>query len=136
MSAVAADFNSETCGGMCLKVLSRSGKVLFRRCLNNKNFAKAFTVEMDAIRREEGDEIDELVPKFQDFTFSELESTELQKLKAKKLSATAYFKAQKAYLHIDIYTLCEDGVIKFDDEKIVLRNGSMKLFLRVRTHFP
>ena len=91
---------------------------------------------MDAIRREEGDEIDELVPKFQDFTFSELESTELQKLKAKKLSATAYFKAQKAYLHLDIYTLCEDGVIKFDDEKIVLRNGSMKLFLRVRTHFP
>ena len=121
---------------MCLKVLSRSGKVLFRRCRNNKNFAKAFTVEMDAIRRRGGNEIDELVPKFQDFTFSELESTELEKLKTKKLSATAYFKAQKAYLHLDIYTLCEDGVIKLDDEKIVLRNGSMKLSLRVRTHFP
>ena len=136
MSAVAADFNGETCGGMCLKVLSRSGKILFRRCRNNKNFAKAFTVEMDAFWRDDGYEIDDLVPKFQDFTFAELESTELQNLKAKKLSATAYFKVQKAYLHLDIYTLCEDGAINFDDDQIVLRTGSMKLFLRVRTHFP
>ena len=136
LSAVAADFIGETCGGMCMKVLSSSGKVFFRRCCNNKSFAKAFTVEMDVIRRENGKRKDDLVPKFQDFTIGELNSDMLQGLKAMKLSATAYFKAQKAHLHLDIYTLCENGPITFGDDEIVLRTGSMKLFLRVRTRFP
>ena len=136
LSAVAADFIGETCGGMCMKVLSSSGKVFFRRCCNNKSFAKAFTVEMDVIRRVNGKRIDDLVPKFQDFTIGELNSDMLQGLKAMKLTATAYFEAQKAHLHLDIYTLCENGPITFGDDEIVLRTGSMKLFLRVRTRFP
>ena len=67
LSAVAADFNGETCGGMCIKVLSRSGKVLFRRCRNNKNFVKALTIEMDTIWLGKTREIEDLVPKFQIF---------------------------------------------------------------------
>ena len=91
---------------------------------------------MDVIRREDGKPNDYLVPKFQDFTIEELKSAVLQNVKAMKLSATAYFEAQKAHLHLDIYTLCQNGVIKYGDDEIVLRTGSMKLFLRVRTHFP
>ena len=136
LSAVAADFNGKTCGGMCIKVLSRSGKVLFRRCRNNKNFVKVFTIEMDTIWLGKTREIEDLVPKFQDLTITKPKSAVLQNVTAMKLSATAYFKAQKAHLHLDIYTLCQDGAIKFDDDEIVSRNRSMKLFLRVRTHFP
>ena len=121
---------------MCIKVLSRSGKVLFRRCRNNKNFVKVFTIEMDTIWLGKTREIKDLVPKFQDFTITKPKSAVLQNVTAMKLSATAYFKAQKAHLHLDIYTLCQDGAIKFDDDEIVSRNRSMKLSLRVRTHFP
>lgn len=136
LSTVAADFTGETCGGMCMKVFSRSGKILFRRCCNNKDFAKAFTVEMDVIKRADGKEIDDLVPKYQDFTIGELKPAVLQNVKAMKLSATAYFEAQKAHLHIDVYTLCQNGAIKFDDDEIVLRTGSMKLFLRLENYTP
>ena len=52
-----------------------------------------------------------------------------------KLSAKTHFKARKAYLCVDICILCHNGTIKFDDDEIEMKNGSMKLFLKVRTHF-
>ena len=76
-------------------------------------------------------------PKAQDFTMANLnKSTVLHGLKAMKLSAKAHFKAQKANLHVDIYILCQNGTIKFDDDEIEMKNGSLKLFLKVNNHFP
>ncbi|XP_027054461.1 skeletal aspartic acid-rich protein 2-like [Pocillopora damicornis] len=140
LSAFAADFNDKTCGGMCMKVLRRSGKVLFRRCRNNKAFARAFTVEMDVIKQlgANGKEIGKnrsINPKAQDFTMANLnKSTVLHGLKAMKLSAKAHFKAQKANLHVDIYILCQNGTIKFDDDEIEMKNGSLKLFLKLENY--
>ena len=125
-----------------MKVLRRSGKVLFRRCRNNKVFARAFTVEIDVIKQlgANGKEIGKnrsINPKAQDFTMAKLnKSTVLHGLKAMKLSAKAHFKAQKANLHVDIYILCQNGTIKFDDDEIEMKNGSLKLFLKVNDHFP
>ena len=125
-----------------MKVLRRSGKVLFRRCRNNKNFTRAFTVEMDVIKQlgANGKEIGgkrSINPKAQDFEMTKLnKSAVLHGLKAVKLTAKAHFKAQKANLDVDIYILCQNGTIKFDDDEIVMKNGSLKLFLKVHTHFP
>ena len=141
LSAFAADFSDTACGGMCMKVLRRSGKVLFRRCRNNKAFAKAFTVEMDVIKQLGANGTDmgknrSIDPKAQDFTMEKLnKSAVLQGLKAMKLSAKAHFKAQKANLHVDIYILCQNGTIKFDDDEIEMKTGSMKLFLKVHNHY-
>ena len=56
-------------------------------------------------------------------------------LKAMKLSAKTHFKARKAYLCVDIYILCQNGTIKFDDDEIEMKTGSMKLFLKVHNHY-
>ena len=86
---------------------------------------------MDTIWLGKTREIEDLVPKFQ---ISEIRC--VAKRDCNEAPRHGLAKAQKAHLHLDIYTLCQDGAIKFDDDEIVSRNRSMKLFLRVRTHFP
>lgn len=139
--ALANDFNGTTCGGMCVKVLGRSGKVLFRRCRNNTSFANAFTVELDDMKQygANGREIKggRSVGNFktQDFTVGTLnKSAVLQGLKAMKLSLTANLRAQKANLYVDLYVICENGTIKFDEDEIAMKNGSLKFFVKVHPH--
>lgn len=140
-SAFSADFNKKTCGGMCMKVLRRSGKVLFRRCRNNTSFANAFTVELDDMKQygANGKEIKggRSVSNFktQDFTVGTLnKSAILQGLKVMKLSLTANLRAQKANLYVDLYVICENGTIKFEEDEIAMKNGSLKFFVKLENY--
>lgn len=138
-SAEAADFNGNTCGGMCMKVLRRSGKVLFRRCRNNKNFDNAFTIEMENVKQlgANGNEIGRRRFAFQtrDFTHGKLnKSATLQNLKAVKLSVKAHLEGQMADLHVDLYILCQNGTIKFGDDEMEMRNGSLKFYLKLENY--
>lgn len=140
-SAFSADFNKDTCGGMCMKVLGRSGKVLFRRCRNNTNFTDAFTIELDDVKqlKANGNEIRgrRFAFKTRDFTHGNLnKSAKLQNLKAMKLSVKAHLEGHMADLHVDLYILCQNGTIKFGDDEMEMRNGSLKFFLRVHSYFP
>lgn len=138
-SAFSADFNKETCGGMCMKVLRKSGKVLFRRCRNNKNFADAFTIELDDAKqlRANGSEIGgrRFAFKTRDFIHGSLNtSATLQNLKAVKLSVKAHLEGHMSYLHVDLYILCQNGTIKFGDDEMELRSGSLKFYLRLENY--
>ena len=126
---------------MCMKVLRRSGKVLFRRCRNNKNFTNAFTIELDDAKQlgANGGEIGgrRFAFKTKNFTLGNLNNSAiLQNLKAVKLSVKAHLAGLMAYLQVDLYILCQNGTIKFGDDEMEMRTGSLKFYLRVHSHFP
>ena len=138
-----ADIDKDTCGGICMKVVGKSGKVAIVRCGKGKkkdfgkaDYGKAFTLGVDYIKQLDNDgksvgkPLNSLAS--QDFNISALNSTgSYQGLKAAHLKLKAYLKDPKAWFHVMIYIFCEAGNITFGNETFEVQNGTLKFFMKV-----
>ncbi|KAL9963225.1 hypothetical protein ACROYT_G032403 [Oculina patagonica] len=138
LSTFAADVDKDTCGGICMKVKGKSGKVAIVRCGKGKkkDYDKAFTFEVDSVKQlgrngsKVGKDVNSLAN--QDFTFSALNrSGSYQGLRATSLNLKAYLKDPQAWLQLSLYIFCQAGNITFGDETFGVENGTLKFFIKV-----
>ncbi|XP_020617809.1 uncharacterized protein LOC110055747 [Orbicella faveolata] len=139
-SALAKDFDKETCGGICMKILRKSGKIAILRCSRKggkkPDFSKAFTIGVDHVKQLDvdgkpvGKPMNSLAS--QDFIFKPLNKEDtVDGIKAASVELEAHLKDTNGTLRIKTYTFCNAGNSSFGDDTFAVQNGSLKVFIEL-----
>jgi len=140
-SVLAKDFDNETCGGICMKILRKSGKIALLRCPHKggkkPDFAKAFIIEVNHVKQldEDGKTVGKPMNSLASQTFS---ITPLNKddyfdgIKAASVELEAYLKDTNGTLRLKAYTFCNAGNSSFGEDTFAVQNGSLKVLIEVR----
>lgn len=140
ISVLAKDFDKETCGGICMKILRKSGKIALLRCPHKggkkPDFAKAFTIEVDQVKQldEDGKTVGKPMNSLasQIFSFKPLNKNDyFDGIKAASVELEAYLKDTNGTLRLKAYTFCNAGNSSFGEDTFAVQNGSLKVLIEL-----
>lgn len=140
-SVLAKDFDKETCGGICLKILRKSGKIALLRCPHKggkkPDFTKAFTIEVGHVKQidEDGKPVGKPMNSLESqyFSFTPLNKNDnFDGIKAASVELEAYLKDTNGTLRLKAYTFCNAGNSSFGNDTFAVQNGSLKVLIEVR----
>lgn len=126
-------------GGVKVKVLGQSGKLLIRKKTQEEK--NAIVIEMDEIKEKDAneDEVGKTGSKKhvfntfanQAFTFSPLVDTMYKNLSTKNFNFTSYIASTGATLFVDVFIFTQSGVFSFGDEETSVKNGTIKWNIKI-----